>query len=277
MIMNYRREEDTMVQQQLQLQDENENAENLPLMTKDEIRKVAMAHGGYSTPALNDQLYLHYKGYRRIKNLDDYSNLKALWLDSNGLQVIENLEALILLRCLFLQRNLISRIENVGTLQSLVQIDLSENRIVRVEGLSSLSALQVINLSKNYLTTSDSIAHLMDCHSVTTVDFSNNQLQGEDIIQILSNVPSLVTLSLAGNPIVSEVPNFRKRFIVAIKRLLYLDKPIFEMERATSEAWMKGGKEAERLMRKQIQEEKQAAERKSLEVGQIYFHVSLQV
>jgi hypothetical protein len=52
-----------------------------------------------------------------------------------------------------------------------------------------------------------------------------------------------------------------------MKNLLYLDKPIFEMDRATAEAWFSGGKEAEMLMRKQMQEERKAADRKSFEVG----------
>ena len=95
---------------------------NLPVMTKRGIRKIALEHSGFSTPSLNDQLYLHYKGYQKIENLEEYCNLKALWLDSNGIEKIENLNTLTILRCLFLQRNLISRIENLESLSSLVQL-----------------------------------------------------------------------------------------------------------------------------------------------------------
>jgi dynein assembly factor 1 len=91
-------------------------------MTKKEIQKAALEHSGYSTPSLNDQLYLHYKGYQKIENLEEYVNLKALWLDSNGLQKIENIGHLSSLRCLFLQRNLLQTIENVQGLTSLVQL-----------------------------------------------------------------------------------------------------------------------------------------------------------
>ena len=93
------------------LVDCNQISSYLPVMTKKEIRKIALEHSGYSTPALNDQLYLHYKGYQKIENLEDYCNLKALWLDSNGLEKIENLDKLTSLRCLFLQRNLTSLVQ----------------------------------------------------------------------------------------------------------------------------------------------------------------------
>ncbi len=84
-------------------------AEITPKVLKDLCRK----QGLYNTPHLNDKLYLHYKGFRVIQNLQEYTGLRVLWLEGNGLERVEGLEAQTDMRTLYLQENLIERIENL--------------------------------------------------------------------------------------------------------------------------------------------------------------------
>ena len=240
--------------------------DGLPVMSKSELKRVAIEHGGYHTPSLNDTLYLHFKGYRRIENLEEYSGLKSLWLHSNGFGKIENLNHLHELRCLFLQRNALTKIENLHGLTSLVQLDLSENNILFVEGLSHLTRLTTINLSKNALKDAESICHLKECKELTSVDLSKNQLTGEDIVECFAGIAKLASLNIVGNPVVSKVAHFRKKMIVACKTLRYLDRPVFDMERATSEAWAIGGLDAERDTKQKLNQMKRDNERKAIEV-----------
>jgi dynein assembly factor 1 len=82
-------------------------------MTAAKLKELCKKNGGYGTANLNDKMYAHYKGFRRIENLQEYTGLRVIWLEGNGLSVIENLENQTELMTLYLQENIIEKIENL--------------------------------------------------------------------------------------------------------------------------------------------------------------------
>mmetsp|Transcript_17739 Transcript_17739/g.22058 ORF Transcript_17739/g.22058 Transcript_17739/m.22058 type:complete len:647 (-) Transcript_17739:201-2141(-) len=240
---------------------------SLPRMTREEIIRVAIENDGYETPELNSSLYLHYKGYRRMENLEPYVNLKALWLDSNGFETVENLHHLTQLRCLFLQRNLLSKVSSCHFegLTSLVQLDLSENRITVIDSLSSLPNLATLNLSKNVLRSSRSIVNLQSVRKLAVLDLSHNLLDGEDIISTFAGMNALTALNVVGNPVVSGTAHFRKKCVAAMPTLRYLDRPVFDDERAACEAWLRGGREEELRVKEELKAKRWEKEKRGME------------
>ena len=262
-----------------------------PRMTSSALQKICLEANGYATPSLNDTLMVSFLGYTKIESLEAYTGLKALYMESNGVQRIEGLSELRQLRALYLKSNLIAKIEGLDTLQNLVTLDLSENSITKLEGLSSLPNLSTLNVAKNSLKSVDSIRHLENCKALTSVDLSNNCIStlgsdddgdddgncgGEDdengntnandIIDLLSKCHGITALNLAGNPVANnEISHFRKKVIVALKSLKYLDRPVFDQERAMAEAWSVGGREAEARTKKEWQERERDANRQGLD------------
>jgi Leucine-rich repeat (LRR) protein len=102
-----------------------------PLMTLRTVKYYCEKEGLFTTPELNDKLYLQYKGFIRIvpETLAHYNNLVALWLNNNGISKIEGLSNLIHLTSLALNNNSISRIEGLDNLYNLSILNLSHNKI----------------------------------------------------------------------------------------------------------------------------------------------------
>ena len=223
-----------------------QNDEKFPRMTSKTLRGICKQQKLYQTPYLNDVLYLHYKGFTKIENLEEYTGLKCLWLECNGISTIENLGHLKELKCLYLHQNLISKIENLDKLCELDTLNVSNNSIAKIENISCLKKLNTLQVSHNRLISRDDIAHLVDCDNLGVVDLSQNRLSDPGIVDVLSQMENLRVVNLMGNDVIKEIKNYRKTLILKCKNLKYLDdRPVFPRERACAEAWERGGRDAE--------------------------------
>jgi hypothetical protein len=73
----------------------------------------------YRTPSLNEKLYLHYKGFSYIRNMEQFTGLKCLYFEGNGAKSMKGLEHCVDMRSLFMQENMITKIEGLETMKEL--------------------------------------------------------------------------------------------------------------------------------------------------------------
>ena len=266
----------------------------LPLTKKDKLRKVVIEmdkdedgqsiitdrflkliceeNGQFSTPSLNETLYLHYKGFQKIQNLESYSNIKSIWLECNGITKIENLECLPKLKMIYLHQNGIKKIEGLQTLTGLITINLSCNMIQRIEGLEGLVNLKNIDLQQNLIPDTESCEELLKLPNLQSIDLKNNQISDSDnLVPFFSQMQQIHALYLKGNPCVRFISNYRKTLTQKLKSLNYLDdRPIFDHERMVADAFARGGAEEEKKCRDKMAQDKADKLKRTYEHGRIH-------
>lgn len=93
---------------------------------------------------------------------------------------------------------------------------MSHNYISRIENCNSmiLPQLNTLNLSHNSLRSIDGMEELIECKAISVLDISHNRIEDVLIVTILSQMPELRVLTLTGNPVVNEIPSYRKTLTV---------------------------------------------------------------
>ncbi|EDO32918.1 predicted protein [Nematostella vectensis] len=238
-------------------------------MTKKALKQICKDQKLYLTPHLNDILYLHFRGFGKIENLEEYTGVKCLWLECNGIEKIENLGFMKELKCLYLQQNMLKKVENLEELDGLDTLNVSNNIIRSIENIACLPVLNTLQIAHNRLASAGDIKELASCQKLSIVDLSYNKIDDPNIVDVLAEMPNLVrahifgvVLNLIGNPVIKKIKNYRKNMILKLKNLKYLDdRPVFPRERACTEAWAQGGPAAEKEERERwINKERQKME-----------------
>jgi len=230
-------------------------------MSQEELKKIIDGDRRmyYRTAELNDKLYIHYKGWKQLKNLDAWTGLRALYAECNAFDRIEGLTNCRQLKSLFLQENCIKRIEGLENCPLLWNLNLSNNFIERIEGLRHLKNLNTLMITRNKIGHGgiDDIEELVHT-SIHCLDIQDNKIADPDVLpEVFARMPQLRVLYLKGNPCAKKIPNYRKSTTVYCPDLRYLDdRPVFPEDRRAAEAFNKGGLEEERAERRRIREEK---------------------
>ncbi|KAG8263243.1 Dynein assembly factor 1, axonemal [Homalodisca vitripennis] len=129
-----------------------------------------------------------------------------------------------------------------------------------------LPVLHNLTLSHNKLESVEDICHLTQCPQLSVVDLSYNNLESPEVVEVFAAMANLRVLNLMGNPVKSNIRNYRNVLTVHCKNLQHLDdRPVFPRDRACAEAWAVGGYDASEKVRLEWIENERLKIQKSVE------------
>ncbi|RNF03063.1 putative dynein assembly factor 1, axonemal-like [Trypanosoma rangeli] len=237
-----------------------DSTDNTPMTEEAIIRRCKM-HQGYATPELNEKLYLHYVGFRKIASLEPFHNCTVLYLNNNAIDSLEGLYPLQKLHSLYLSNNTLRDCRSLPALPALRLLDVSNNSITSLEGLASALGLETLLAARNRVA---NLQGLEPLDHLINIDVSHNWIsQADHALPLLLRKKELRTCMLQGNSFVRTTPSYRKFLIAQIPSLRFLDQyPIFYEERSCAEAYAIGGVELEKAKREENQRNEDEERRK---------------
>lgn len=107
------------------------------------------------------------------------------------------------------------KIENLEFCPRLDTLNVSHNYIKTIENCGSniVPELSTLNLSHNSLKSIECLEKLIECKRVSVLDLSHNRIDDILVVKILAQMPELRVLVLTGNPVVNDIPSYRKTLI----------------------------------------------------------------
>lgn len=140
--------------------------------------------------------------------------------------------------CRYVQQNCLRSLDGLEHLPNLNTLNVSSNSLSGLQELQACPELSTLVAERNHLSTAAGLQPLLQCTSLHTLDLQHNDIEDTAVVDVIVQMPQLRCLYLAGNPVVSKIPNYRKAMIARCAQLTYLDdRPVTEEERLWSQAW----------------------------------------
>ena len=80
-------------------------------------------------------------------------------------------------------------------MRALDTLNLSNNLIKKISNLGSVPTLSTLQLANNQIKTLEDLDGLKEAKALTCVDLSNNKIEDPAILDLLTSLPHLVSLS----------------------------------------------------------------------------------
>ncbi|KAK6481441.1 leucine-rich repeat-containing protein 9-like [Huso huso] len=160
-------------------------------------------------------------------------SLEVLHLGYNGISSLANLQLsrLTHLKALFLQGNEISQIEGLEGLQYLRELVLDQNRIKTINETSFIGQVSLVelHLAENRIRELNNLQPLMELHRLF---LGINKIQDISELEKLDTLPTLIELSVVGNPIARKMMH-RPAVVLQLPGLQVLDGIAVSVEEKT--------------------------------------------